>query len=540
MGVPQANIARVWCALAALAFALPVLFGGASWYPGELSNFRNPLIGLCALTLLFLVVPAFRARAFLVWKDPAALLSDEGAHRLSVAFLVLFLGAFVKIALLNYASFSVHASDFSLFDHLIPNTARGRFMQSVPLLVHFPGCEDCNLFGQHAMPLLFVLYPLHRLFDDPHFFLLLHPIVLWSAAIPLYLMLRNAISIPLHRLLVLLAFLSSFGVARILFYNFHPEVFYLPVGFWLFYFVQRRRWAPSLVVAIFFLAIKEDAALYLGGLVIGLALVRRVPIWLAGALLALSAASFLVNSLWILPANWKAGPFHLTTYSKYGRSFAEIGAGMLAHWTEVLADIARGGWIPIAAAFLFLPLAYLPALLPMIPFVLLHSTSASAQMGALEIYYSAPLLPFLFLGFVETLRRETWPLVRRPFATKWKTALVLFALLYGSLFGNTSLFFRRPHPDHAHLSAVKAALRPGAPLCVDGSIVPHLGYEHLEGLTLLGPECIASRTYDYLLDPEIRTYPHSRVQVEAWARELGSRPGLHLRRYGGIHLFQRE
>lgn len=567
------HLTRLWFGLGGACLGLPLLLGGTSLWPSALSNLRNPLYIFAGISLLFLLFPSVRARATHALRAPATALSERSGRLLSFALMAFFLAAYLVMAARDHAAFAIHALDYSLFDHLFPNTAAGQFMQSAALRLNFPECADCSFFGQHSMPILFALYPLHRLIDDPRLLLYLHPLILWSAALPLYALLRHTLEAPLHRVLLLFAFLASSATASILGYSFHPEVFYLPLGFALLHAIVQGRLATALCWSLAFLAIKEDAALYLAAFALGAGLSRRVRPWFAGVLLVLSGATFLLNAFWVIPSGWPAGALRLTTHSGYGSDLAGIAAGMAARWTEVLTELAGGGWVPLAATFLFLPLLRLWTLLPIVTLVLLHSTSQSAPMRGLLLYYSAPLLPFLFLGFIDVLRGARWPLLRRPIAPAGKTLLALFAAACAALTGGAFLRFRPAHPDHTHLSDLRTALNspktesplisqspPGPltpenprrqhlaprpedtqrPLCADGAIIPHLGYEHLRGLSLLGPPCLADDRYDYLLHPGLPLYPHTRADLEGWLTGLRQRPAYRERAFGGFLLFQRK
>src|SRR4051812_29192876 len=106
---------RIWtvATVGVAVFGIPLLFGGwefVGWpaIPKAYSQFRNPLVGLAGLTLL-----AYPFR-FYPWKgiDP---------DRLVAPLLLVYLAAFLKAALLDYAAFSLNAIDYSMYDHAMAN-----------------------------------------------------------------------------------------------------------------------------------------------------------------------------------------------------------------------------------------------------------------------------------------------------------------------------------------------------------------------------------------------------------------------------------
>jgi uncharacterized membrane protein len=526
-------VLRIWAALCVAALLVPLALGGIPGVPGEVSNLRAPWLFIAALTLVCLAFPAFRARVAGLWRAPWEVLTERSERRLVAWLLAGYLLLYLKAALLDYYSFSIHAIDFSIFDHLFPNTAQGRFMWSA-------ACGPCNQLGVHASPILFALYPLHRLADDPLFLVLLHPVVLWSAAFPLYALLREPRVAPAHRIFALLAYLNLPAVAGVLHYGFHVEVLYVPTGMWMLWALRRRRHAQAALAALLFLAVKEDGALYLGAFGLGLLVTRAAPPAFSLALVALAAAVFTLDTQWVIPEN-RGGTGYVLTASaaKYGRTLSEVAAGIVARPGEALADLFTGGWIPLALSFLLTPFASLPVLLASVPFVAVHSLSASGQMRALDLYYPAAWLPFLFYGLAEFLGRAVWPLWRRPIGKRERTLVAGAVFLVTSLAGGGYLRLRPPHPEYAAFAELRRALRLGGGLCVQGILVPHLGYEHLAGLRLLDRSCIDARPRYVVAAPGLTPYPQAPDDYAQTLHKLRTSGGYEERAFKGFHLFER-
>jgi uncharacterized membrane protein len=504
--------------------------GGISGFPTALNSYRNPLLGMLGLALL--TIPFRRWRAF--WRavvfSPSEFIGP-GLRRLTMSVFVIYGLAFVKAALLDYFGFRVHASDFSLFDHLFPNTAVGRFMYSVPIGTDF--------FGIHASWTLLALYPLHRLFNDPLFLILLHPLVLWSAALVLYQIARALGLCPLHRLLIVLAYFNFFCVSRILRYAFHVEVFYPLFLFGLVLLLLRRKWWACSVVLVLFLGIKEDAPVYLAAGALPL-LWHKQHRLLGVALFLPAVAAFVIDLAWLIPAHAPSGQHALPPHiSKYGTTIVAVVHGLVTHVGDVLEDVFTGGWIVAFLPFLFLPFLSLATMLPLVVFVLIHSTASGEGTRDLDLYYSAPAVALLFTGFLLAISGTDLILLKGRARKLIGWFAIPFLVIYTASVGGGYLSFVPVPPGYTDFRGMIRRMRASDSVCVQGVLVPHLPYEFLPRLRLLGSECVQGNDDSYLYNASLTPHPYTKADLARWNADLSSRPGYErVERYGFV-LIQR-
>ncbi|MBF0300721.1 MAG: DUF2079 domain-containing protein, partial [Oligoflexia bacterium] len=238
-------------------FIIPFIFSGFSFWPSLLSNQRNFFLLLIVGTALFCFNSNVRSylQNLFINLESSGTINQKLEQRIVIGISLFYLFSYIKMVILNYYSFAVDGIDFSIVDHMLAYTAAGNFMYH-PII-------GCNHFGIHSTPFFLLLYPLHSFFSHPFFFLLLHPIVLWSAVIPLYLLMKKFNLSPIYKFIILFLFFNYNPVIRVLRYNFHFEVFYIPLFLWLFYFFEKKKCLALFVIAVIINCIKEDAALYL-------------------------------------------------------------------------------------------------------------------------------------------------------------------------------------------------------------------------------------------------------------------------------------
>ena len=405
-------------------------------------------------------------------------------------------------------------------------------------------CGNCDHFGVHSTPILFLIYPFHRIFSHPLFLVTLHAVVLWSAVIPLLLLCRLRLSNPWHRIGVLATFLCSPFLIKILDYQFHPEVFYVPLFLWFALLVEAggARYASNetkrigwlWAVCALILSVKEDGAVYLSAAVVAAALTRRLRPAQAVSLLAACVVTFLINVKWVIPANSGMAEYHLAgTSARFGQSVGAAAFGMLGAWKSVTADLLKGVWLKILFRFLFLPLLEPFFLIAVIPFALIHSVAESNVMRGLATYYSAPYLPWVFVAFVLMLSHKRMPERLKHFA-------VLFAFL-----SSFPAWFPRHFPSPAGMRETNTAfnevlLQIGSDdsVCAQGTIFPHLKYP--KGLELLSDNCLKNRVRHYVLNPSLNHWPYEPGAFDQMMRGLDADPDYQRRNFGNFILYSRK
>ncbi len=440
-----------------------------------------------------------------------------------------YLCFFLKIVYFQFLALRVQAIDFSLFDFMLENTARGNFMSCI---------KGINHFGVHSTPILFLLYPLHRLFHSPLYLLFTHAVILWSAFFPLWKLTRRHLSVPLFRFLVVFSFFNFNYLFQVLEYNFHMEAFYVPLFLWLFYFNETKNAGLFWVTTLLILSVKEDAALYVAATGIAIVIVeKKTP---KGLLLALlSGFVFWLNTRWIIPYNSPDGHYHMAdAASAYGNSLGDIVANISKHPLPFIRSILFGKWISIAGNFLFVPLVSPFVLIGVAPFAAIHALAHTYVMQNIMLYYSAPYIPFLFYGWILFIGRYRWPLVSKPLPVLAKTVVVFAITMNLTLIGGSYLVVRPQHPDYKNLKSIKQTMDLNQTMCVQGVLIPPLGYPR--SLQLLSFPCLDQGLHYYVIDSNLDAFDLFSTQLKTIRERLDSDKRYLKRQEGGVVLYERK
>jgi hypothetical protein len=524
-------VEKIWFGIFLFLCMVSLGVAGEPGIPSWASNLRNPFLCAFLLAALFFAFSRrFRALIFQSIHHPESLISERQEKQWTGGVLVFYLFFFLKLSYHNFSSFNVEAIDFSIFDFMLANTARGRFMESV---------LGTNHFGTHFTPVLFLLYPLHRLWTHPFVLLFAHPVILWAAGFPLVRLLKINVRAPLHRCLILFAFFNFNYLAQVLNYNFHMEVFYVPGFFWLFWSLQERRWFFFSLSTLFLFSIKEDAAIYLASAAVGIPFSFSVPWSVPLSLFVVSVSVFMINMRWAIPYFRGSSDYQIAdAAAAYGHTLREIIPNMLSHWRQILSDVLFGKWVSMAGGFLFLPFLILFVLISMLPFAVICTLANSHVMKNVMLYYSAPYIPFLFFGYCLCLGKDRLPLVGLSFPVGAKSLAVGFTLLFLTLTGGSYLSIRTPRPEMKWVSSVRSHLRLAEPLCIQGVIVPHIGYP--SQLRLLRPDCLTRRPFQALLHLGLSPFPYSLSELATFRQGFEGDPQYLKQTFGGFELYTRR
>ncbi len=465
-----------------------------AWVHRELSALRNWQLGLHVLLFGVLALMRFRP-----------LESAGPSRRLLWISALTSLAWAVAAQAMKYFAVSVNGVDFSIFDWMLHNTLDGRFMYS-PIY-------DVNHFGVHPSYWMLLLVPLHALWPSPLLLTLVTALVVWGACLPLWRLVLGKTQSRWMAWLACLAYLTCAWTGRLLDGGFRPEVLYPLAGFTLLLAWERQRWVWG--AALLFLSVKEDAALYLAGLSLGVLAVQPRR-WRQGlGLLVLAVAVFGINVGVVQPAALSttgvAQPSYLTFWSEYGASLPEVAAFMLTHPVRVAGDVLGSGWLKLLGPLLLLPLFSPRALAMLLPGLVLMGTASNPVVHQFRMYYPIPLLAAALWGAVDACTSRT--AARHPAFARGLLATVLIAF---PLFWDG--YVKLPPPRWAlqrELASLGASpLSTGSgPICVQTVLFPHLGYP-LNPTPLFEARCLAQPGALALVHPELDPFPLQREDLE--------------------------
>ncbi len=430
----------------------------------------------------------------------------------SLAYLGLS-AVFFASAITKFTAYEVNGVDFSIFDWALHNTIRGHFMWS-------QFC-NCNHFGVHPTWLFLGLVPLHFFWTSPWLLVLCHAFSL-AVSLPLLKRLIKIREINLgdsEIFLVLTAVTASQALGSINNYGFHPETWYLPIGLWFLSSWFKDRWF-WLVPAIFFMAVKEDGALFLASWSLGSLFFKQFRRQ-SFALSVLSIVIFVLNTKLVQPLAWESQIFRpswTVFWAKYGNTPTEIVLSTITNpvttFTDILSSSSWHWFLPFA----FLPLFSWRAVMGMLPGIVMLSLASSPLLRGFGVYYAAPILPFALFGWLSMIERIQEIASKQTFM---KTFIVITCLL--GFVGGVGPRLGKPKPEvtvslKLWIERYKTQMATN-PICVQTALYPHIGY--IDNLVpLVDKERCDNKT---IVDSRIDPYPFEtknellqNVQLYGW------------------------
>ena len=462
------------------------------------------------------------------------------------ALLVFFALIYSLVSLVNQVNFRTNALDLGYEAQAVTDFAHLR----MPRVTLLPDVPPTGFLGGHfsltpalAVPLYYLVGPVWALLLLQIGALLLGLLGAWR-----YARAQGATEGQANWVLAFLAcqwaFFSALG------FDFHDNVLGAMALPWLALWVGQGHWGRATLAAVFMVISKENMALWLAFVLLGLAWqhrARRAVVWRAclGALVAL--AYFVVITHYVIPAldSTHRGYAQLARYGQLGSSLPAIAGHLLTHpaqlwqvlFTNTLPDTAydyiklelwvgvllSGGWALLRRPW------YALMLVPILAQKLLAN---DAGFWGLNAHYSIEIAPVLTLAVADALLAG-----RRPAAGLRAVALgavVLFTVV--TLYKRRSTWYDRAttnflvgshyrpaYPDRAGLEAALARVPAGVAVSAASTLVPHLADRRD---LFLFPVLRTARLVVLLREPdEHAAYPLSPAEARRAAAQLRTQPG---------------
>lgn len=123
--------------------------------------------------------------------------------------------------------------------------------------------SDLSHFAVHFSPVYYLILPFYMLFRRPEFLLAAQAAVCFSGVIPVMLLCRHWRYGNTMTFLAAAVFLCYPAFTCGCFYDFHENVFLVPIILWLMYFIEAGKLLGAVFGGILLLCVKEDAGVYL-------------------------------------------------------------------------------------------------------------------------------------------------------------------------------------------------------------------------------------------------------------------------------------
>ncbi len=425
---------------------------------------------------------------------------------------------FLWLQITRYFSLEINFVPFLFYDYMLWFFNQGKF------------CYTGFLHGYyHVNLILLLLYPFWKVFQTSWLLHTAQPLIAVLAAVPLYCWAKERLQSSLLGLLSAFIYLNFRYLQNVLSVNFAVEIFYPLFIFSAVYFAFKKREIFYYLSILLGLLIKEDSAIYFGGL--GLFFLFTSHHRARGLFTILLSLAYLFFVLKIfLP--WSGSTIlngDLGNYKSHGSDLKEIGKNILLKpWLFVerlFVPIEKTRTLyKLISKLLFLPL-FSPWIFLMIIAVypLFFRAVPGDQFVELALFYAAAVLPFLFLAFVDGWRwlRQRKFYFHVPFL-KWG---IVVLLIFVNGFNLQPFHFTRE--DLKTISLAKGLPRESI-VVTQGHLLPYLGYRQWNfyladhyGKNPATEKAYAHPDY-YLFDFEANPYPLSREELQKRADLLKS------------------
>ncbi len=232
---------------------------------------------------------------------------------------------FALLGVLRHLAFHSNAYDLGLQQHVVWNTAHGRWFDYT-YMVDFPP-HLTNHLGDHVNLILLPIAALYWIDDGPETLIAVQALLVGSGLIPLFLVARQRIGGEVPALLLASLYLLHPATQAAVLFDFHPIVLCAPLLLWAYWLAHARRHGWFAFTVLLMLATQENAALVVAmlGLVLFLDGRRRPGLALLVGGLAWFAACFFL----ILPSLNPNGPNAFARYRHLGESWQAVAHRLL-------------------------------------------------------------------------------------------------------------------------------------------------------------------------------------------------------------------
>ncbi|MGF1539851.1 MAG: DUF2079 domain-containing protein [Pleurocapsa sp.] len=420
----------------------------------------------------------------------------------------LILVAIASIILILFSSFRLAVfragTDLGFFDQLLYLISQGLTPISSIL-------EGVHPIGDHGALVLYPISLLYFIHPNVHWLLAVQAIALTSGAIPVYaLSLSNGLSVGYARA-VATSYILYPALFNISFYTeLRTETIAVPALLWAIWAIDTKRWWQGAIAILVVLSSKETMSLTVVGLGVWWLWQRRI-IWGIGCIVA-GISWFVVAATYIIPSfrggHPMAGTWH---YSSIGDSLGEIAIKSLTQ-PQVFLVRALSGDRLFYYLLLLLPIIIglhwrkIAAMIPALPMLGLNILSDYPGQRDLIHHYSLPIIPFLFVWLIYSLRyfkrhqQRLW--LSRRLLIVWSAIAFLAMAKYG-------YFWERYLPLLDNASAVNDAIsliQPEDRVLTTGFIAPHLS--HRPVIKLIEGEWDLARMNQYQIDTVLIAMQH--------------------------------
>lgn len=401
-----------------------------------------------------------------------------------------------RFSILEHQTFDTHVFDLGIYDNTFWNTSHGDLMKCTFV-------RGGTHFSAHFDPIIILLSPFYRIYPHAESILVLQTVWLASSGIPLFMHARRVLQNPWLAAGCALTFFATPALHGVNLFDFHTLALMIPLAMWLVYAIDAGRPVIYGCVLPLFLLVREDMPLVACTIAVYAILMKR-PRW--GVITIVVSLIYLVMlkkiTAYVLG---DLGKTHDYQYY-YEELIHNKESGVLALIVSSFADPAA------ALAVLTKPeklLYFLKVFGPLLGIPLLAGRkvwlyaygfafiglASRKYVFSLHFQYSTFLLPFIYLGFADGLRRlsalPAWPaleidrfVLRRGLMATCVVATLGVSAKYGALMKNDAFrggwnilhreFTDRDKERMSDFKEFEKHIPDDAAVCAPTTVAPHL------------------------------------------------------------------
>jgi uncharacterized membrane protein len=304
---------------------------------------------------------------------------------------------FSVLSITRHLSFSSGSYDLGIFDQAVWNTLKGDIMFSSIKM-------NMNLLGDHFEPALFLFVPLYAIWPSPIVLLVGQSLLLALSLIPFYLICKEKISSRFLIFSLIIAYMFSKPLRGVALSDFHLEAFVVPILFWLYYFILKKKDFLLWVFVVLLVSCKEDAAFLVSalGLFVFFSLKRRR---LGLTLFIFGIASWIFLTKVFIPYFNFAHKYPYMDRLPFGLTYADNLNAVLRKPGILLETLGRGEKIeyiiqmlgPLGFISLLSPSHYILLAVPLLKNIFPLDIAYQGYWGV-GSHYTAMVIPFVFIS----------------------------------------------------------------------------------------------------------------------------------------------
>jgi uncharacterized membrane protein len=360
-------------------------------------------------------------------------------------------------ALIRHMRLESFIYDLGFYDQLVWLASRGK-----PL---FLSMQEYHAWTGHFNPTMLLLAPLYWLWDNVAILLIFQAFFASLGALPVYLLALKNLKNTGLALLMAFMYLSFFGLANALAYDFHPLTIAVPLLAFVFWFYENKNWKLFWISFIGFIFLQENFLLL--GFAYGIYLLLKYKDYRRGFVICVSTIVIYFIAIFIIMPG--VG----------GRDYIFLP-------TEFMSPITSEKLLLVVVTLL--AFGFLPAFAPLFFLMLLEEwgtrfmVAPGANYWSFGYHYNAILTPILAMASIEALRGQ--------FKKRQRLGVALMLIgLVGSWIIVKPDVLKLLEPSYWDTSKGSAAkhifdlIPPDAAVAASNNLGPHL--THREYLTFL-------------------------------------------------------